>query len=174
LEPLVNVHWAYEPIFVCFIFFMFFGVSNVGVLVAAATEIVQKDKELLVNLELRAKDEYKKKIKEFFAAADKTGSGMLSWQEFKEYLKNPSVSAYFASLDLDVSNAHRLFWLLDTDSNNSVSFDEFLDGCGRLKGHARSIDVNMLVYEMERMSKQISYIASQQRRNSETRQIWPQ
>jgi len=160
MEPLVSVHWAYEPVFVYFIFFMFFGVLNIviGAFVTATNEISKKDRELLVSAELDAVEAYTRKIKEFFAEADKDMSGMLSWDEFEEHLKNPKVSAYFASLELDVSNAHRLFRLLDTDGSNEVGLDEFLDGCMRLKGQARSIDVNMLVYEIERMSRQISHI----------------
>jgi hypothetical protein len=183
MVPLVNIHWAYKPIFMCFIFFMFFGVLNVvvGSFVTAATEVAQKDKELIVNAELRAKEEYKKKVSEFFADADKTGVGTLSWADFKEHMKNPSVSAYFASLELDVSNAHRLFRLLDADCSNEVGIDEFLDGCTRLKGQARSIDVNMLIHEIERMSRQISFLieASHNSKlwtseNVEAHQILPQ
>jgi len=80
----------------------------------------------------------------------------LSWDEFEEHLQNPQVSAYFASLELDVSHAHRLFQLLDTDGSNKVGLDEFLDGCLRLKGDAKSLDVNMLLFEMEKLSKQVS------------------
>merc|ERR1712032_240522 len=79
------------------------------------------------------------------------GSGTLSWEKFQRHLRNPEVMAYFASLDLDVSNAHRLFRLLDTNNNNEVGVREFLDGCMRLKGEAKSIDVNMLVYEIKRL-----------------------
>jgi len=34
---------------------------------------------------------------------------------------------------------------------NDVGIDEFLDGCMRLKGEAKSIDVNMLVHEIKRL-----------------------
>lgn len=187
MEPLVNVHWMYEPIFVYFIFFMFFGVLNivVGAFVTATSEISKKDRELLVSAHQEAADEYTRKIKGFFAEADTDNSGMLSWEEFEDHLKNPKVSAYFASLELDVSNAHRLFRLLDADCSNEVGLDEFLDGCTRLKGQARSIDVNMLVYEIERMSRQVSHIIDAYQDGklwvsnlcdepAEAHRIWPQ
>merc|ERR1719336_2981876 len=108
LEPLARVHWVYEPMFTLFIFIMFFGVLNivVGAFVTAAAEIAKQDRELSTNAELESVEAYTKKIKEFFAEADKDQSGMLSWEEFQEHLENPKVSAYFASLELDVSNAH--------------------------------------------------------------------
>merc|ERR1711971_227566 len=52
---------------------------------------------------------------------------------------------------LDSSQARALFMLLDTDDTEEVSIDEFVSGCTRLKGDAKSIDVNMLLYETEYM-----------------------
>lgn len=57
----------------------------------------------------------------------------------------------FATLQLDVAQAHALFLLLDVDETNEVDIDEFVGGCMRLKGDAKSIDVNMLLYENEKM-----------------------
>jgi len=164
LEPLVRVHWAYEPAFTFFIFFMFFGVVNivVGAFVTATNEIANKDREFLTTAELDAVEAYTRKAKEFFVEADLDKSGMLSWKELESHLKNPKVSAYFASLELDVSHAHRLFKLLDADCSGEVGLDEFLDGCMRLKGQAKSIDVNMLVYETEKMAQQISTLLEAQ------------
>jgi len=161
IEPLQHVHWLYEMAFVFFIYFMFFGVLNIVIsaFVQAAAEIAKKDREYLVHRELEATEAYNKKIKEFFADADRDQSGILSWEEFEDHLTNPKVSAYFTSLELDVTHAHRLFKLLDKDNSNEVGLDEFLDGCIRLKGEAKSIDVNMLVYEMDRLSKQITATA---------------
>merc|ERR1712032_986233 len=166
MDPLVTVHWVYRPIFIYYIFFMVFGVSNivVGVFVSACTETVKGDRKLLVTSKLEALEAYKAKVKGFFAAADADESGTLSWEEFQEHLKNPRVMAYFTSLDLDVSNAHRLFRLMDTDGNNEVGFDEFLDGCTRLKGEARSIDVNMLVHAVKKLSLNVSRILKQSER----------
>jgi len=158
VEPLQHLHWLYEMIFVFFIYFMFFGVLNIvmSAFVQAAAEIAKKDREYLVHQELEATEAYNKKIKQFFSEADKDQSGILNWEEFEDHLTNPKVSAYFASLELDVMHAHRLFKLLDKDNSNEVGLDEFLDGCMRLKGEAKSIDVNILVYEMDRLSKQIT------------------
>jgi len=158
MAPLENVHWLYEVTFVFFIFFMFFGVLNIVVsaFVQAAADIAKRDRDLVIAQELRESDAYTRKIKEFFAEADKDQSGMLSWEEFEDHLTNPKVSAYFASLELDVTHAHRLFNLLDKDGSNEVGLDEFLDGCRRLKGEAKSIDVNILVYEVENLSKAIA------------------
>jgi len=62
------------------------------------------------------------------------------------------VATFFSALGLDVSVAQALFVLLDVDSSNAVNIDEFVQGCLRLKGSARSIDVNMLLYENEKLN----------------------
>merc|ERR1719433_2565821 len=127
MQPLTAIHWAYEPTFLFFIFFMFFGVLNivVGAFVTAAGDISKTDRDFLVNAELESVGTYAQKIKAFFAEADSDNSGTLSWDEFEDHLQNPKVAAFFASLELDVSQAHRLFQLLDTDGSNEVGIDEF-------------------------------------------------
>merc|ERR1712039_578258 len=148
----------YVPIFIFYVFVMHFGVLNVviGTFVATATEIAAKDREALVKYELRQWQVYTERIKTFFQEADLDKSGTLSWDEFKAHLGNHKVRAYFQTLDLDVSQAHVLFELLDTDGSDSVTIDEFLEGCMRLKGQAKSIDLNMLVYMSKKLFDQLS------------------
>merc|ERR1711953_994649 len=59
--------------------------------------------------------------------------------------------AYLSSLELDASQARALFVLLDVDESGEVCVDEFVKGCMRLQGSARSMDVNMLLYENEKI-----------------------
>ncbi|CAK0899532.1 unnamed protein product [Prorocentrum cordatum] len=65
------------------------------------------------------------------------------------YLNDDKVKAYFQSLDLEISQAHMLFTLLDTDGDDEVGIDEFIDGCMTLKGHARTIDVKFLAQQVQ-------------------------
>lgn len=158
MRPLAQVHPIYMPIFIFYIFVMHFGVLNVviGTFVAPATEIAAKDREALVKYELRQWHVYTERIKTFFQEADLDKSGTLSWEEFRAHLENQKVRAYFQTLDLDVSQAHVLFELLDADGSDSVTIDEFLDGCMRLKGQAKSIDLNMLLYMSKKVFDQMN------------------
>ncbi len=47
--------------------------------------------------------------------------------------------------------------MLDIDDNDGVGVDEFVDGCFRLKGPARSIDVHMLLLQVEKMITKVAY-----------------
>mmetsp|Transcript_66581 Transcript_66581/g.159124 ORF Transcript_66581/g.159124 Transcript_66581/m.159124 type:complete len:899 (+) Transcript_66581:70-2766(+) len=152
LEPLLVLDWWYEPAFLGYIFFMFFGVLNVviGAFVATTAEIASKDRDAVIQNEMNRIETYREQIRTFFCEADKDHSGMLSWDEFEAHLQSNEVKAYFQALDLDVSQAHVVFKLLDEDASDQVGMDEFFDGCMRLKGTARSIDVNLLLYEQQK------------------------
>merc|ERR1712217_480889 len=131
------------------------GVLNVviGAFVATTMQVAAQDKDSSVATEIERVQKYTQKVKKFFREADEDKSGNLSWTEFKEHLQNPKVKAYFQALELDVSQAHMLFGLLDTDNDGFVTVDEFVDGATRLKGYARKIDVNMLTLICEDMYK---------------------
>jgi len=152
LSPLRDIDWFYEPVFAFYVFFMLIGVLNVIVatFVETTAQVARNDKDANVKAELARVKDYWRNIKRFFAEADHDRSGRLTWDEFEAYLGNDKVKAYFQTLELDVSEAHVLFKLLAGD-DEEVSIDEFCDGCMRLKGKARSIDVNLLIYQTEKM-----------------------
>jgi len=156
-NPLVSVHWLYGPVFFFYVFVMNFGVLNVvvGTFVTSAQEIASKDREALVKFELKQHEVQTRRIKAFFEEADIDKSGTLSWEEFESHLRNDKVKAYFSSMELDVSQAHDLFELLDADGSDQVTIDEFLEGCMRLKGVARSTELNMLVHMCKKVFKEM-------------------
>jgi len=152
-----EVSWAYGPIFIFFIFVMHFGVLNVvmATFVAATAQIASKDRDQIVKNEIAKMGDYMGKVTEFFKEADSDGSGSLSWDEFQSHMEKPHVKAYFQALDMDVSQAHNLFEMLDADSSNSVNVDEFIEGCVRLRGAAKSVDVSMILMQCKKVSGQL-------------------
>merc|ERR1712185_359284 len=83
-------------------------------------------------------------IKQLFNEVDIDGSGAINEAEMKECLQDPKIDAFFHMLEIDVNDVndiHRLFTLLDDDGSDEVSIDEFVEGVGRLRGIAKSIDV---------------------------------
>jgi len=152
VPTLLAMHTGYVITFVVYIFFMMFLVLNVvvGGVVKTTSEVYKRDKQLIVQEEQGRLRRYCEEIKGFFRQADQDESGTLTWEEFSKYLHDDKVKAYFQTLELDISQAHVLFTLLDSDESNEVAIDEFVDGCMRLKGQARSIDVNFLLYEIDK------------------------
>jgi len=156
--PMKQVHHLYEYFFLFYVFFMVIGVLNVvvGAFVAATGEIANRDRDLIIKAEMAHLTTYLEKVRTFFSEADMDGSGKLSLDEFKSHLDNRRVCAYFHALGIDVSQGESVFHLLDNDDSHMLSLNEFLAGCMRLKGHAKSLDLNLLLHETRRLSRRIS------------------
>merc|ERR1712087_814909 len=112
----------------------------------------------VVEAEMARMEDYRLKVTSFFKEADCDGSGTLSWEEFEQHMQNRQVKAYFQALDLDITQAHKLFELLDVDNNNDVSLDEFLSGCARLRGGASNVDLNVILLHVQRLTSQVGQL----------------
>merc|ERR1719277_967455 len=92
---------------------------------------------------------------------DTDGSNNITVEEFKIAMKDKRVLAYFNALKLDFTDVMTLFVLLDRDQNGEINLDEFLRGCMRLKGEAKSLDVAKLQYEAEWLMHNMGYLLDQ-------------
>jgi hypothetical protein len=120
-----------------------------GACVDAAVETSRVHRRLLSEEELRLKEEYAKQMLARFGALDDDTTATLNYAEFHEYTQDPRVQAYLCALGLDSSDLKRLFGLLDADNSGDIDPREFLDGCLRLKGHARSMDVYSIMRDLK-------------------------
>jgi hypothetical protein len=108
-----------------------------GVFVEGAQRIIKEDRD----------SELVKHVYKLFQIADQDHSAEISWQEFEEHLQDKAMDEYFKAIDLSRRDAQQLFKLLDTDQSGTISVEEFVRGCLRLKGPARSVDLAALVYD---------------------------
>jgi len=60
---------------------------------------------------------------------------------------------YFRLIDVDPKEAEGLFKLLDLDESGEVDYEEFLNGCLRLRGNAKAIDLVTVMIESRKLSK---------------------
>merc|ERR1719168_218379 len=84
---------------------------------------------------------------------DTTGDGGISQEEMEQFLEDPDLCMYIEALGIFANDARVLFKLLDRDGSGLIDIDEFCDGCMRLKGEAKSFDVNCMIYESRKMLK---------------------
>merc|ERR1719335_283920 len=98
-------------------------------------------------------------ISALFTKMDKDGSGYITIEEFEERFMDPHVQAYFSSLDLNPEDAWEFFKLLDADHGGILDIEEFVDGCMRVRGPAKSIDIARMMHQQKRMVKVIAEIA---------------
>lgn len=153
LEPLSELHWVYSMLFVLYVAFMSFAVLNVvtGVFCEAAIAEAQDEKDEAVANELDQKSKLIRKLQSIFQHLDEDSSGTITIDEFESNMDDESLKAYFASMDLNVDEAWSLFKLLDADGSHIIDMDKFVNGCLRLVGNAKSIDIAMLSYESKWM-----------------------
>lgn len=132
-----------EWLFVAFISFTTFGLLNlvVGVIVentlasAKINETKMKKK--------REKDRMRilNHLREFFEQSDEDGSGTLTMEEVQAAMKDPEAMNKLKLIDLPLDDPHEIFSLLDVDQSGELSIDEFISGCMRIKGNAKSKDL---------------------------------
>lgn len=136
--------------FMVFVSFALFAVVNIvtGIFVDTALQCNSSDKEAVVQEELAAKEKYLERMRLAFEEMDANGTGLLSMDEFQRKLDDERVQAYFNALKLDVSDASKLFMLLDYDQSGEIGIDEFLTGVHKLKGESRALDMAIMMYEV--------------------------
>lgn len=154
-RPLAEISIFYQMLFAFYVLFVITGILNVltGTFVQHAVEFSKLDKDLAIQSEMLAQTEFLNTMKGFFEEIDTDGTGKISWEEFREYLQNEHAQAYFAAQQLDTSDARDLFNLLDVDEDQEISLEEFVLGCKRLRGQARSQDVQAILRENKRTSQ---------------------
>jgi voltage-gated sodium channel len=153
MNPLNEIAWWYGMLFCLYVAVTCYGVLNVmtGIFVESAIGTARMDKDTTIKDELARKDSYMKSIRKLFKEADVDNTGAMSWEEFRRLIQDKRMQAYFATLEIDVTEARGLFRLLDTDESDTVSYDEFIVGCFRLKGQAKELDLATLMYENKKL-----------------------
>eukprot|EP00929_Paragymnodinium_shiwhaense_P000037 TRINITY_DN10010_c0_g1_i1.p1 TRINITY_DN10010_c0_g1~~TRINITY_DN10010_c0_g1_i1.p1 ORF type:complete len:670 (-),score=116.60 TRINITY_DN10010_c0_g1_i1:337-2346(-) len=141
--------------FLVFINFTIFAMLNVitGFFCEEAVATAARDRSDIIQKQIQDKDECLKKFKSVFAEIDSDCSGYITFNELAEQIGNQDLLAYFAHLEINVRDAWEIFRLLDQDSSGTVSMEEFVVGCMRLRGYAKTLDVISSNYDMERCQR---------------------
>jgi len=84
-----------------------------------------------------------------FEELDANDSGTITLDEFEKQIQDENILSYLSSLELDIDQVRTLLTLLDRDQNGEVDIEEFITGCLRLKGGAKSLDMAILQYQIE-------------------------
>merc|ERR1719382_46136 len=103
--------------------------------------------------QMQNKASYVSRAKSLFQEIDCDASGIITIAELEQRLQDPQVRNWLQSLEIDADDAWTLFKLIDTDQSNVIDIEEFVMGCLRLKGTARSIDMQRLLYEQRGLIK---------------------
>jgi len=148
-------HILAKTVFVSFNCFTVIAMLNIvtAVFIKCAFLRFESDREFIVQTELRSKRDFLKTMRRIFAEVDQDGSGKIVFEEMCDRLKDPDVAAYFSKLGVDVDEVEKLFVLLDEDGSGTIDRQEFMFGCLRLKGEAKSLDLEILRQEVGHITR---------------------
>lgn len=158
VDPLKELRGDLIFVFIVYMVFTYFAVLNVmtGVFCQSAIEGASKMEDQKVKNHLRSIQNSVGTIKKFFETLDTDGSGAISIKELRSLDLHDELRHLLAALDMDCDDISMLFKLLDADGSESIDFDEFVAGCVRLKGQAKTFDLLALRYEHRWIGQQLA------------------
>jgi len=156
-DVLVKTGFWNAMFFLLFTFLFIFCIFNLltGLFVNQALNSAQKDKDIKV-IEQREKEKEKLgELQKIVQEADKDNDGNISPKEFEAMMKDNNVLFWLHGLGLDIADPKLFFDLMLTTSGKEgdadvlVPIDLFLEGCMRMKGGAKSIDLQAMGYKVQ-------------------------
>jgi len=152
-QLLLDISLFYIGVLIVFLCVMVLAAMNIitGIFVSDALEVASNDKEL-VERKGRVRDEETLTIlRKLFLLADADDSGSISFSELETFLQRADVRAIFATHGLEVSNPMGFFRMLDVDHDAEIEIDEFVMGCMKFRGVAKTVDLETLAHQTTRM-----------------------
>merc|ERR1711971_729931 len=84
-----------------------------GVFLFETFRIAESDNDLLIVKKEKQLRSHIARMHTFFVEADRSKDGSLTWDEFRDITSDPRVRTWLQALQLDVSDAERVFRLCD-------------------------------------------------------------
>jgi hypothetical protein len=156
----VTLGFFYQVFFLVFIVYCLIALMNIvtAVFVDSMMETSKSDRDCVIQTEIKAKGVFLDNMRNIFDSVDEDGSGEVDFAELELQMTKPDIGAYFAGLGVDVDQVGRLFRLLDEDDSGSISRNEFIYGCLRLRGEAKSLDIALLSRELFRINANLEVV----------------
>jgi len=154
-NALIPVGYTYYLLFLLYVAFFTFIVMNTltSLFLDAVIRKADKDTSSLIREELKKTGAYVTKAAALFRQIDQNSSGNITEQDFLKYANDAKMAALASSLELDVSDMEQFYNMLSCRGKYAVDVDTFAVGCLKLKGPARSIDLQELIASQKRAAR---------------------
>lgn len=142
--------------FLGFIFVAAFGMMNIisAVVVESTLATSLKDADKALKKREKERQVVFDQLREIFDMADVDGSGTLSVDEVHEATQKPEIYNKLKMIDFPVNDPGQIFRLLDYDDSGELTIEEFITGCIRMKGSAKSKDLLVAQVALDSMRRQ--------------------
>jgi len=161
-DPLLLFGWQTFSIFLLYIALFMFVMANAvtAIFVSSVEEYASKDAQNLIYDQFAAKQDYMNQIRTLFDEMDDDNSGKVERTEFVKFMEDERMIEFATKLDIEIVDVDRCFDVLSARGKEPVDLDSFVDGCIRLRGTARSIDVLDMLIHQKQLTHEVSIIHS--------------
>merc|ERR1712232_1285893 len=104
------------------------------------------DEQMMRNEKVQKQRMHSESIRHLYAAADATGMGRLSFDQFEELLMDARIQTWLSALELDGETAANIFHLVN-HVDGQLTLDEFLSGVFKLNDTPKQIDTLVLQHD---------------------------
>jgi len=145
-----------EGLYCCFALYVVFitlGVLNIvtGFFVDGTMQANVNAREEMLRQAQEKKNNMIQLVGELFCQLDTDQSGKLSYEELDSHLHDESLQEYFCVLEMEPEEAKDLFCLLDIRGEGEVSITDFTNGCLKIMGAPKNLDICTCLYQSRRM-----------------------
>merc|ERR1719321_2123842 len=90
--------------------------------------------------QMKRKGEFSENLRLMFTAADTSGDGAISQEEFDVMMSHKAVKNQFANMGLDVDSVNQFFSVLTAD-DGMADYNEFISGALAMASSAPALDM---------------------------------
>lgn len=143
--------WYFRYCFLGFIgFSLMIMVNTITSFICSLQSTVNKrERELLIDNTIEYNERLVRQLYAIFRDFDQNGNGSVSWAEFQLALEDERMHAFLGSLDLDMSDAVKVFQILASEQTGAIEESDFLLGVLRLRGGATAVDMVQMQMQQE-------------------------
>lgn len=159
----IDNQWHMAFFWLCFMLITTYGLCNcvVSVIVEQTLSAAKSNENRVKTREDRQRRAELEGLREIFMLADVNGDGDLDLKEFMNAVSNPEILWRLRQLDLPIDDATRLFQVIDGPGNRTLTMTEFIEGCTKLKGPARSRDLLAISAQCDTLQTKMSMLGAQ-------------
>ena len=147
----------YGIAFLLYIFFQTFVVTNAitNLFVSALMDTVTRDENYLVTQRYRQKQKLVSDLSKLFRRMDLNGDGLVGLSELRAHATHRQMAVFCTKLEMEEEDLEYAFTMLTRGGAQCIDLDRFVEGCIKLKGDAKALDLIDLKEGQEHLSDQV-------------------